>query len=118
VAHANDLAQPDEFVEVAAGLFLVFGIGAMVGPFIGASVVTLLGSHALFYYTSAVHALFLLFTIYRIGRRPLPAGQERAGFVGLIRTSPGIFKLDPRGRRSRRSAERPDIDTDSGDGPS
>lgn len=101
LAHANDLAQPDEFVEVAAGLFLVFGIGAMVGPAIGASVVAYFGSHALFYYTSVVHALFLAFTIYRIGRRPIPADQIRRRFVGLLRTSPGIFKLDPRGREPK-----------------
>ena len=101
VAHANDLAEPDEFVEVAAGLFLVFGIGAMVGPLIGAATVALYGSHALFYYTSGVHALFLVFTIYRIGRRRIVPGKERAGFVGLIRTSPALFKLDPRGRKPK-----------------
>jgi len=108
VAHANDLAQPDEFVEMAAGLFLVFGIGAMVGPAIGATVVSAFGSHALFYYTSAVHALFMLFTVYRIGRRPMPADQDRAGFVGLIRTSPGIFKLDPRGHEHGTAPKRDD----------
>ncbi len=101
VAHANDLAEPDEFVEVAAGLFLVYGIGAMVGPFLGATAVAVYGSHALFYYTSMVHALFLAFTIYRIGRRPLAPGKDRAGFVGLIRTSPAIFKLGSRSRKPK-----------------
>ncbi len=101
VAHANDLAGPDEFVEVAAGLFIVYGIGAMLGPVLGAAAVALLGPRALFWYISLVHALFLLFTFYRIGRRPLPPAADREGFVGLIRTSPGIFRLDPRGRRRR-----------------
>ena len=98
VAHANDLAQPDEFVEVAAGLFFVYGVGAMVGPLLGAGAVALLGPQALFWYTSSVHGCFLLFTVYRIGRRPQLPTTGREGFVGLIRTSPGIFKLDPRGR--------------------
>lgn len=98
VAHANDLAKPDEFVEVAAGLFFVYGIGAMVGPLLGAGAVALLGPQALFWYTSGVHGCFLLFTVYRIGRRPQLPTTGREGFVGLIRTSPGIFKLDPRGR--------------------
>jgi len=101
VAHANDRAEPDEFVEVAAGLFLVYGTGAMVGPLFGAGTVGLFGPHALFYYTSAVHGLFFVYTLYRIVRRPAAAGPARPGFVGLIRTSPGIFKLDPRRRRQR-----------------
>ncbi|MCB9966374.1 MAG: MFS transporter [Geminicoccaceae bacterium] len=101
VAHANDLAQPDEFVEVAAGLFFVYGIGAMVGPLLGAGAVALLGPQALFWYTSGVHGFFLLFTVYRISRRPRLPTTGREGFVGLIRTSPGIFKLDPRGRERK-----------------
>jgi MFS family permease len=99
VAHANDLAEPDEFVEVAAGLFLVYGIGAMVGPSVGAAVVALYGGPALFVYISVVHASFLLFTIYRIGRRPLAPDRDRGGFVGLIRTSPALFKLVSRKRQ-------------------
>ena len=101
VAHANDLAEADEFVEVAAGLFLVFGIGAMIGPFVGATAVAWYGNEALFYYISAVHTLFLAFTLYRMVRRPIAPGQERQGFVGLIRTSTALFELDPRGRKGR-----------------
>ena len=101
VAHANDLAQPDEFVEVAAGLFLVFGIGAMVGPLLGATAVAWYGSEALFYYISAVHTVFLAFTLYRIVRRPLAPDRERPSFVGLIRTSTALFELDPRRRKPK-----------------
>lgn len=101
VAHANDRAEPDEFVEVAAGLFLVYGVGAMSGPLLGATAVGLIGPEALFYYTSGVHALFFVFTLYRIRRRPVSLSKARRGFVGLIRTSPGIFKLDPRRRRAK-----------------
>lgn len=96
MAHANDRAEPDAFVEVAAGLFLVYGVGAMTGPLLGSSVVGLLGPAALFYYIAGVHGIFLVYTLYRSIRRPAAPDADKDGFVGLIRTSPGLFKLDPR----------------------
>ncbi|MCB9944210.1 MAG: MFS transporter [Geminicoccaceae bacterium] len=93
MTHANDFAHDDEYVEVSAGLFLIFGIGATVGPFAGSAAVTLFGNSALFYYCSAMHGLLLLFAIYRRTSRPsIPVGQ-RGNFVGLIRTSPALFRL-------------------------
>ena len=97
VAHSNDYAKPDEFVEVGAGLFLVYGVGATAGPFLGSAVVGGFGPHAFFYYTSAVHALLLAFTLYRSTvRRGL---KPKRGFVGLLRTSPALFRLAERERR-------------------
>ena len=32
IAHANDYAEPDEFVSVAGGLLMLYGIGAILGP--------------------------------------------------------------------------------------
>ncbi len=32
VAHANDYARTDEYVEVSSGLLIVYGVGTMIGP--------------------------------------------------------------------------------------
>ncbi|MCB1885281.1 MAG: MFS transporter [Geminicoccaceae bacterium] len=94
VAHANDHAKADEFVEIGAGLFLVFGIGATLGPFLGSAAVALLGPKALFWYTSAVHASLLLFALHRARIRPTKKPGRR--FVGLLRTSTALFRLADR----------------------
>ncbi|MCB2010117.1 MAG: MFS transporter [Geminicoccaceae bacterium] len=101
MTHANDFAGEDEYVEVSAGLFLVFGIGATAGPFLGSAAVSLFGNAALFYYCSAMHGLLLLFALYRMRSRPTVPVGERGGFVGLIRTSPALFRLASRVRRQQ-----------------
>ena len=98
VAHTNDFAKADEFVEVSAGLFLLFGIGAAIGPFLGSAVIDVFGPHALFYYTFGVHFVLITFGIYRqMARTTVPRALRRQ-YVGLMRTSANIFGLDPRSR--------------------
>jgi MFS family permease len=36
VAHANDHAEPGNFVKVSGGLLLLYGFGTMIGPVVGA----------------------------------------------------------------------------------
>ena len=41
VAHANDHAEPHEMVTVSGGLLLMYGGGAIVGPFLASAVMEL-----------------------------------------------------------------------------
>ena len=41
VAHANDYAEADDYVMVSSGLLLMFGIGAIIGPFLASAVMGL-----------------------------------------------------------------------------
>ena len=63
VAYTNDLADPSEYVTVSSSLLLVYGIGAIVGPFVASTAISLLGGHMLFVFTAATHALLLLFAL-------------------------------------------------------
>ena len=96
VAHTNDFAKADEFVQVSASLLLIFAIGAIIGPFVSALLVDWMGPSGLFQVTFWSHALLIGFSVYRMTvRATVPKGFRRR-VVGLMRTSPAIFNLDPR----------------------
>ncbi len=72
-AHANDLAEPGEAVNISSSLLLLFAVAAIGGPMIAALMMRLIGTQALFLHTAVVHVLIAAFVIYRMTRRaPLP----------------------------------------------
>lgn len=83
VAHANDFAAPDEFVKVAGGLLLLYGIGTMLGPLAAAYGMETLAPEGLFAFTAAVHVVIIGYVIFRMTRRTTPAGVLRGSFQGL-----------------------------------
>jgi MFS family permease len=90
-AHANDRAADTQYVLVAAGLTFFFAAGAIVGPLIASLVMDWFGSSALFIYTSLIHGSLLVYTGLRALRGPQVAMRGR--FVGLLRTSPVLYRL-------------------------
>jgi MFS family permease len=79
VAHANDYANPDEYVMLSSGLLLMYGIGAVVGPFIASAAMGLAGPGGLYLFTAVVHGLLLVYILNRtIRRRPSPAEEHVA----------------------------------------
>jgi len=96
VAHANDYGSADEFVEISAGLLLVFGAGAVPGPLVASAMMDALGFAFLFLFTSIVHGAMALLTFWRMKRREAVAPEDRENYVPMTRTSPNIFSFDPR----------------------
>jgi len=93
IAHANDYAKPGQYVEMAAGMTLFYGIGASVGPFASSLVMQNFGPQHFFTYTACLHLTFLIFILYRMTRRASLPRRLRKQYVSLMRTSPAIFKL-------------------------
>lgn len=76
VAHTNDYASPDEFVKVSSGLLLMYGSGAIAGPFLASATMTLIGASGLFIYTGAVHACLIAYVgIRALIRDPVSTDQ-------------------------------------------
>ncbi len=72
-AHANDLAEPDEAVDVSSSLLMLFAVAAVGGPLLAATLMRLISPSALFLHTACVHAAIAAVVIYRITQRaPLP----------------------------------------------
>lgn len=80
VAHANDRADAGSFVMVSAGLLLMYGIGAIIGPFLASTMMTISSPRHLFLFTLIVHLLLAIYVITRKFVRPLPARFDHKPF--------------------------------------
>ncbi|MDH4124261.1 MAG: MFS transporter [Gammaproteobacteria bacterium] len=95
VAHANDKASVDDYVMVSSGLLLMFGAGAVVGPFIASAVMTLSGPYGLYWLTAAVHLLLALYVMLRIVRRPSAPTEQHIAFsdaLAITHTASHVFE--------------------------
>lgn len=84
VAHANDYADSENFVETSSGLLLAFGGGAVIGPALATLAVEYGGPAWMFYFTSAVLAATALFALWRITRREAIADDEKIDFSDAL----------------------------------
>ena len=87
VAHANDNADPSEYVMVSSGLLLMYGIGAILGPFVASLMMTLTSATGLYLYTGLIHLLLVLYTVPRIFRRPSTPVDEHMAFADALATA-------------------------------
>lgn len=97
-AHANDRAEPEEFVEVSSGLLLVWAVGAIVGPLAASLLMERVGAGGLFWTTAVAHGALGLFTLVRMGLVQSPRSARKASFelepVGT-RPTPVTILLQP-----------------------
>jgi MFS family permease len=84
VAHSNDHARPGEYVMISSGLLLMYGIGAIGGPFIASLAMQWLGSGGLFLYTAAIHVLLLGYIAFRFFKREPVQEEEHRKFVDAL----------------------------------
>jgi MFS family permease len=75
-AHANDRAEPGQFVIMAAGLSFFFSAGAMIGPLAISIFFELFGGVGLFGFLAGVQAILAVIAGYRLIIRP---HQAKAG---------------------------------------
>lgn len=80
VALANDNADPSDYVMVSGGLLLMYGAGAIVGPFAASIMMTAVGPVALFAFTAIVHLLMSLYVGIRMARRSSSPSDHHIDF--------------------------------------
>lgn len=78
VAHANDLAGPGEFVQISAGLLLLYGVGAIVGPVLAPLLTGSLGASGLFFIMAVSFLALMLYTLWRLRiREPIDKASHQ-----------------------------------------
>ncbi|MDF1607250.1 MFS transporter [Hoeflea sp. YIM 152468] len=99
VAHANDHAHADEFVEVSSGLMITYGVATMIGPLITGVAMDRFGPHALFVVVALCFAVYAGHAAWRISRRQQAPEETRSDFLAMAvmrDQTPQSAELDPR----------------------
>lgn len=78
VAHTNDFLKPEQMVGASGTLMLLYGIGAIGGPFTNGALMSWIGPRGYWAYLAAGYLLLALFALYRMSRRAAPPPQEQA----------------------------------------
>ncbi len=94
LAHVNDRAPPERFVQVSGGLLLIYAAGAALGPLIAAPLMDRFGPGGLFVFVSGTLGLFALLIAYRL----VSAGRLARAYPGRFspapRTSQSIYEME------------------------
>lgn len=96
VAHANDRAEPVDYVALSSTLLFVWALGGAIGPAVGSLVMELTRPSAFFVYAVALTLTFTVFAIWRLTRRRVERPLEtREEFLTYPQTSPEIYAWLP-----------------------
>ncbi len=104
VAHANDFADPSNFVKLSSGLLLLYGAGTIVGPLFGALAMEHSGPEGMFAVTAIAHLLLAGYAMVRsVKRAPIPIGLRRVfrSTPSERALTPQSVRLDPRSEKDQ-----------------
>ncbi len=87
VAHANDFAEKDDYVMISSGLLLMYGVGAIAGPFIASTLMTWSNAAGLYAFTGIVHLSLVAFVAYRMLRRESVPDEAHMAFGDALATA-------------------------------
>jgi len=95
LAYINDYIPKEKFVAAGAGMQIIFGMGAMGGPFLCSLLMNKFGSNGFFIHLLIFHLIVGLFGLYRITKRSYKDNPEST-FTPLPRNiTPLGIELDP-----------------------
>tara|TARA_B100002052_G_C15631566_1_gene484261 strand:- start:138 stop:746 length:609 start_codon:yes stop_codon:yes gene_type:complete len=95
LAYVNDYIPKEKFVAAGAGMQLIFGVGAMIGPIFCSILMTKFGTNGFFVHLLSFHLIIGFFGMYRITKRPYKDNPEST-FTPLPRNiTPLGIELDP-----------------------
>ena len=95
LAYVNDYIPKEKFVAAGAGLQIIFGIGAMMGPIVCTLLMIKYGNNGFFIHLLFFHVIIGLFGMFRITKRPYKDNPEST-FTPLPRNiTPLGIELDP-----------------------
>ena len=95
LAYINDYIPKEKFVAAGAGMQIIFGMGAMSGPFLCSLLMNKFGSNGFFVHLLFFHLIIGLFGLYRITKRSYKDNPEST-YTPLPRNiTPLGIELDP-----------------------
>lgn len=97
LAHANDCANPEDFVMVGSAMLLSLGLSSAAGAPVASALTIALGPSGLFMFFALCLIAFMVMIFWRRRAHVLPARDPaEAPFQVIAETSPVALELDPR----------------------
>ena len=72
---------------VSSGLLLMYGGGAIAGPFLASAIMTVTNSVAMFAFTAISHLLLAVYVLNRIFRRESAPAEQHMAFSDALATA-------------------------------
>lgn len=95
IAHTNDFLNPKQMVAASSALVMTNGLGAMLGPNIGAGAMEVFGPDGFYISIAAIHVVMVAFALWRMTRRPAPPPSAQGAFVAVPRTTSMAAAMSP-----------------------
>jgi MFS family permease len=95
LAYINDYIPKEKFVAAGGGMQIIFGLGAMAGPFSCSLLMNKFGTNGFFVYLLTFHLIIGLFGLYRITKRTYKDNPESVYTVLPRNITPLGIELDP-----------------------
>ena len=95
LAYVNDYIPKEKFVAAGGGMQIIFGLGAMTGPFLCSLIMNRYGTNGFFIHLLFFHIIIGMFGLFRITKRSYKDNPESV-FTPLPRNiTPLGIELDP-----------------------
>jgi MFS family permease len=98
LAHANDNATSDDFVEISSAMLITLGLSSAIGAPLASVAMSLMGANGLYAFTSVCLITFFIIVVLRRRSHELPFDLEtKDNFRAVTEmTGPAAFEMDPR----------------------
>jgi MFS family permease len=82
-AYTNDWIEPEHVNAAASQLVTLYGLGAVIGPFVAAGMMVVVGPEGYFWAAIGLHALLAAFFVYRMKAWRAPLAKRPWNEVSL-----------------------------------
>ncbi|WP_372880087.1 MFS transporter [Psychromonas sp.] len=98
LAHANDNATSDEFVEISSAMLITLGLSSSIGAPLASVSMGLIGADGLYAFTGACLILFFIIVLFRRRSHVSPANLETKEEFRTVTdmAGPAAYEMDPR----------------------
>ena len=86
VAYTNDHLKPAQMVAASSGLYKAVAVGAVIGPSLTGWLMDLFGPGGFLWYFCVLHAVLVVFALYRMTRSESPSLDEQAQYAPVPMT--------------------------------
>ncbi|KPF41121.1 MFS transporter [Rhizobium sp. AAP43] len=96
VAHANDLAEPHEYVTLSSAIMILYGLGTVTGPIMAGSLMQAFGPNGLIWFLGTAFALYAGYAAWRMTRRRSDINMaDKTDFQAVMPSMQGADAASP-----------------------